>query len=70
MSWTNDGRLVMLARTPTRGRALHDIIAVWRPGEKDARGPIRAHTSARQHSDSFIAWTRRNPWPGGVPRHR
>ncbi len=30
MAWSEDGRLVLLART-TRGR---DVVAVWRPGQK------------------------------------
>lgn len=61
MSWTTDGRLVMLARTPTRGPASHDVIAVWRPGEKTLA--VRSvHLPARDSgSDSFIAWTRRSP---------
>jgi hypothetical protein len=61
MSWTSDGRLVILAQTPTRGPASHEVIAVWRPGEKSlAVGPV--HAPARDSgSDSFIAWTRPRP---------
>jgi hypothetical protein len=57
MSWTSDGRLVMLAQTPT-GPAAHDVIAVWRPGEKSLA--IRSvHIPARDSgSDSFVAWVR------------
>lgn len=56
MSWTSDGRLVMLAQTPTSGPASHDVIAVWHPGQKSLA--IRAvHIPARDSgSDSFIAW--------------
>ncbi len=58
MSWTSDGRLVMLARTPTSSPATHAVIAVWRPGEK--RLAVRSvHIPARESgSDSFIAWVR------------
>ncbi len=58
MSWTSDGRLVMLAQTPTSGPASHDVIAVWRPGEKSLA--VRSvHIPARDSgSDSFIAWVR------------
>ena len=58
MSWTSDGRLVMLAQTPTSGPARHDVIAVWRPGQKSLA--IRSvHIPARDSgSDSFIAWER------------
>jgi hypothetical protein len=58
MSWTSDGRLVMLAQTPTSGPASHDVIAVWRPGEKSLA--IRSvHIPARDSgSDSFMAWVR------------
>jgi len=61
MSWTSDGRLVMLAHTPTSGPASHDIVAVWRPGEKTLA--VRAvHIPARESgSDSFIAWTGSSP---------
>ncbi len=58
MSWTSDGRLVILARSPTRGPASHQVVAVWRPGEKSLAlrpVPIPARDSG---SDSFIAWTR------------
>jgi len=58
MSWTSDGRLVMLAQTPTSGPASHDVIAVWRPGQTSLA--IRSvHIPARDSgSDSFIAWVR------------
>jgi hypothetical protein len=58
MSWTSDGRLVILAQTPTSGSAPHDVIAVWRPGEKSLA--IRSvHIPARESgSDSFVAWVR------------
>jgi hypothetical protein len=61
MSWTSDGRLVMLAQTPTGGPASHDVIAIWRPGEKSLA--VRSvHIPARDSgSDSFIAWTRPSP---------
>jgi hypothetical protein len=57
MSWTSDGRLVMLAQTPT-GPTAHDVIAVWRPGETSLA--IRSvHIPARDSgSDSFAAWVR------------
>jgi hypothetical protein len=49
MSWTSDGRLVMLAET-----AQHDVVAVWRPGDKriavrPVRLPIR-----NSGSDAFV----------------
>lgn len=58
MSWTSDGRLVMLAQTPTGSPAQHDVIAVWRPGQTSLA--IRSmHMPARDSgSDSFIAWVR------------
>jgi hypothetical protein len=58
MSWTSDGRLVMLAQTPTSGPASHVVIAVWRPGQKSLA--IRSvHIPARDSgSDSFLAWVR------------
>jgi len=58
MSWTSDGRLVMLAQTPTSGPASHVVIAVWRPGQKSLA--VRSvHIPARDSgSDSFIAWVR------------
>src|SRR5258706_4051010 len=58
MSWTSDGRLVMLARTRTSSQATHAVIAVWRPGEKSLA--VRSvHIPARDSgSDSFIAWVR------------
>ena len=58
MSWTSDGRLVMLAQTPTSSPATHAVIAVWRPGEQSLA--VRSvHIPARESgSDSFIAWVR------------
>ncbi len=58
MSWTSDGRLVMLARTPTNSPATDAVIAVWRPSEKSLA--VRSvHIPARDSgSDSFIAWVR------------
>jgi hypothetical protein len=58
MSWTSDGRLVMLARTPTTSSATRAVIAVWRPGQKNLA--VRSvHIPARDSgSDSFIAWVR------------
>lgn len=58
MSWTSDGRLVMLAQTPTSGPASHVVIAIWRPGQKSLA--VRTvHIPARDSgSDSFIAWAR------------
>ena len=58
MSWTSDGRLVMLAQTPTSGPASHVVIAVWRPGQRSLA--VRSvHIPARDSgSDSFIAWLR------------
>jgi hypothetical protein len=60
MSWTSDGRLVMLAQTPTSGPASHVVIAVWRPGQRSLA--VRSvHIPARDSgSDSFIAWARPN----------
>jgi hypothetical protein len=51
MSWTSDGRLVMLARTAGR-----NIVAVWRPGRsriavRSVRLPV--HDSG---SDRFVPW--------------
>jgi hypothetical protein len=49
MSWTSDGRLVMLAET-----AQHDIVAVWRPGDKRiAVRPVRLPTRS-SGSDAFV----------------
>lgn len=56
MSWTGDGRLVILAQTPTRGPTSHDVIAVWRPGEKTlAVRSVRIPTRD-SGSDAFVAW--------------
>nr|MDQ3824151.1 hypothetical protein [Actinomycetota bacterium] len=48
MSWTDDGRLVLLARSGAR-----DVVAVWRPGQR--RLAIKAVRLRRSHggSDSF-----------------
>jgi hypothetical protein len=58
MSWTSDGRLVMLAQTPTSGPASHVVIAVWRPGQRSLA--VRSvHIPARDSgSDGFLAWVR------------
>ncbi len=51
MTWTTDGRLVMLAETGGR-----NVVAVWRPGQsRIAVRPVRLppRTSG---SDSFVAW--------------
>jgi hypothetical protein len=61
MSWTSDGRLVMLAQTPTRGPTSHDVIAVWRPGAKTLAIRSVRIPARNSGSDSFIAWTRPNP---------
>ena len=58
MSWTSDGRLVLLAHTPTSGPPAHDVVAVWRPGQKSlavrsVRIPVR-----ESGSDAFTAWVR------------
>jgi hypothetical protein len=51
MSWTSDGRLVMLARTAGR-----DVVAVWRPGEKRI-AVRRVRLPARNSgSDAFVVW--------------
>ena len=51
MSWTHDGRLVWLAQTDG-----HDVVAVWRPGQKQiavrrVRLPMRD-----SGSDAFVVW--------------
>jgi hypothetical protein len=51
MSWTSDGRLVMLAETGG-----HDVVAAWRPGDnriavKRVQIPVR-----NSGSDAFVAW--------------
>lgn len=58
VAWTSDGRLVMLARTPTTSPLTHAVIAMWRPGDKSLA--VRSvHIPARNGgSDSFIAWVR------------
>ena len=61
MSWTSDGRLVILAQTPTRGPTSHDVIAVWRPGAKTLAIRSVRIPARESGSDSFIAWTRPNP---------
>jgi len=49
MSWTSDGRLVWLAQT-----AGHDVVAVWRPGQKRI-AVRRAQLPVRDSgSDSFV----------------
>jgi hypothetical protein len=56
MSWTSDGRLVMLAQTPTSGPASHVVIAVWRPGQKSLAVRSVQIPARDSGSDSFIAW--------------
>ena len=61
MSWTSDGRLVILAQTPTRGPTSHDVIAVWRPGAKTLAIRSVRIPARDSGSDSFIASIGRNP---------
>lgn len=61
MSWTSDGRLVIRAQTPTRGPASHDVIALWRPGEKSLTVRSVRIPARGSGSDSFIAWTHPGP---------
>jgi hypothetical protein len=56
MSWTSDGRLVMLAQTPTGGPASHDVITAWRPGSKSLAIRSVRIPARDSGSDSFIAW--------------
>jgi hypothetical protein len=51
MSWTRDGRLVLLAESAGR-----DLVAVWRPGQK--RIGVRPVRLPRRSggSDSFVVW--------------
>jgi hypothetical protein len=51
MSWTSDGRLVMLAETEQR-----DVVAVWRPGQRRIGvRPLRL-PARNSGSDAFIVW--------------
>lgn len=51
MSWTSDGRLVMLAETDQR-----NVVAVWRPGQKRIRvRPVRL-PARNSGSDAFVVW--------------
>lgn len=51
MSWTSDGRLVMLAKTDQR-----NVVAVWRPGQKRIRvRPVRL-PARNSGSDAFVVW--------------
>ena len=51
MSWTNDGRLVWLAQTNG-----HDVVAVWRPGQKQI-AVRRVQLPVRDNgSDTFVVW--------------
>ncbi|MCP9485372.1 MAG: hypothetical protein MSC30_05905 [Gaiellaceae bacterium MAG52_C11] len=51
MSWTSDGRLVMLAETDQR-----NVVAVWRPGQKRIRvRPVRI-PARNSGSDAFVVW--------------
>jgi hypothetical protein len=51
MTWTSDGRLVMLAETAGR-----NVVAVWRPGQ--TRIAVRRVRLPRRNSgsDSFVVW--------------
>ena len=51
MSWTSDGRLVMLAQAARR-----DVVAVWRPGQN--RIEVRRVKLPERNggSDSFVVW--------------
>jgi hypothetical protein len=51
MSWTSDGRLVMLAET-----AGQDVIAVWRPGQKRIAFKTMQLPARNSGSDSFVVW--------------
>jgi hypothetical protein len=51
MSWTSDGRLVMLAESNQR-----NVVAVWRPGQKRIRvRPVRL-PARNSGSDAFVVW--------------
>jgi hypothetical protein len=52
MSWTSDGRLVMLAQT---GR--HDAVAAWRPGQKRIEVRRARLPDRNSGSDSFVVWS-------------
>lgn len=52
MSWTSDGRLVMLARTGRR-----DAVAVWRPGQKRIALRRVQLPERNSGSDSFVVWS-------------
>ena len=52
MSWTSDGQLVMLART-----AQHDLVAVWRPGQKRIEVRHVRLPDRNSGSDSFVVWS-------------
>jgi len=51
MSWTSDGRLVMLAET-----AQHDVVAIWRPGDKRIAVRRVQLPPRNSGSDSFVVW--------------
>ncbi len=51
MSWTSDGRLVMLAKTDRR-----DAVAVWRPGQKRLRVRSVRLPARNSGSDAFVVW--------------
>lgn len=54
MSWTSDGRLVILAETARR-----HVVAVWRPGQERI-GARRVRLPVRNSgSDSFVVWQTR-----------
>lgn len=52
MTWTGDGRLVLLAQT-----ANHDVVAVWRPGQKRLAVRSVELPERTSGSDSFVAWS-------------
>jgi hypothetical protein len=51
MSWTSDGRLVILAQTAQR-----DVVAVWGPGEKRIAVRRVRLPGRNSGSDSFVVW--------------
>jgi hypothetical protein len=51
MSWTGDGRLVMLAETAGR-----DVVAVWRPGQNRLAVRRVRLQERNSGSDSFVVW--------------
>jgi len=56
MSWTSDGRLVILAETGQR-----NVVATWRPGRKRIRvRPVRL-PARNSGSDAFVVWSAARP---------